>query len=190
MSAQDTLDDDDERVTLSFGAMPDERVSEGTPNATMLEIDDDDDPEVTVSFALSSYRVGEGSSVTVTTVPQRASLFSVASGPHRTIFQPARDLRHLFSRCSITRRRVHPSTAIRANPAPVAGHACRPGSVVPPHSSRDSEFSGRRRYRPALRPWSSRPAMSSGAARLPFIGEGQQVIQRADIAQARSIDTC
>ncbi len=128
MSTQDTLDDDDERVTLSFGAMPDERVSEGTPNATSLEIDDDDDPEVTVSFALSSYRVGEGSSVTVTTVPQRASLFSVASGPHRTIFQPARDLRHLLSRCSITRRRVHPSTAIRANPAPVAGHACRPGS--------------------------------------------------------------
>ena len=81
MSTQDTLDDDDERVTLSFGAMPDERVSEGTPNATSLEIDDDDDPEVTVSFALSSYRVGEGSSVTVTTVPQRASLFSVASGP-------------------------------------------------------------------------------------------------------------
>ena len=65
-ATHDTLDDDDESVTLSFGAMPDERVSEGTPNATTLEIDDDDDPEVTVSFALSSYRVGEGSSVTVT----------------------------------------------------------------------------------------------------------------------------
>ena len=78
-ATQDTVDDDDERVELSFGALP-ERVFAGTPNATTLEIDDDDDPEVTVSFALSSYRVGEGSSVTVTV--------ELDADPERTVVIP------------------------------------------------------------------------------------------------------
>ena len=52
------MDDDDERVELSFGVLP-ERVFAGTPNATTVEIEDDDDPEVTVSFGESSYTVGE-----------------------------------------------------------------------------------------------------------------------------------
>ena len=58
------MDDDDESVELSFGALP-ERVSAGTPSATTVEIIDDDDPEVTVTFEQSSYTVGEGSTVTV-----------------------------------------------------------------------------------------------------------------------------
>ena len=65
-ATQDTEDDDDESVELSFGAMPDERVSEETPSATTVEIIDDDDPIVRVSFAQSSYEVDEGGTVTVT----------------------------------------------------------------------------------------------------------------------------
>ena len=42
-ATQDTVDDDDERVELSFGTLP-ERVSAGTPSATTVEIEDDDDP--------------------------------------------------------------------------------------------------------------------------------------------------
>ena len=64
-ATQDTVDDDDESVELSFGALP-ERVSGGTPSATTVAIIDDDDPEVTVSFGESSYRVDEGGAVTVT----------------------------------------------------------------------------------------------------------------------------
>ncbi len=65
-ATQDTVDDDDESVELSFGAMPDERVSEETPSATTVAIIDDDDPYVRVSFAQSSYEVDEGGTVTVT----------------------------------------------------------------------------------------------------------------------------
>ena len=64
-ATQDTVDDDDESVELSFGVLP-ERVFAGAPNATTVEIIDDDDPEVTVTFEQSSYTVGEGSTVTVT----------------------------------------------------------------------------------------------------------------------------
>ena len=79
-ATQDTLDDDDESVELSFGAMPDERVSEGTPNTTQVSIIDDDDPEVTVTFEQSSYTVGEGSTVTVTV--------TLDADPERTVEIP------------------------------------------------------------------------------------------------------
>ena len=79
-ATHDTLDDDDESVKLSFGAMPDERVSEGTPNTTQVSIIDDDDPEVTVTFEQSSYTVGEGSTVTVTV--------TLDADPERTVEIP------------------------------------------------------------------------------------------------------
>ena len=62
---QDDVDDDDESVRLTFGAMPDARVSPGTTDAATVNIADDDDPFVTVMFAQSAYRVVEGGTVTV-----------------------------------------------------------------------------------------------------------------------------
>ena len=79
-ATHDTLDDDDESVELSFGAMPDERVSEGTPNTTQVAIIDDDDPYVRVSFAQPSYSVDEADTVTVTV--------TLDADPERTVEIP------------------------------------------------------------------------------------------------------
>ena len=46
-ATQDTVDDDDESVRLSFGPMPDARVSPGTTDAATVSIADDDDPGTT-----------------------------------------------------------------------------------------------------------------------------------------------
>ena len=62
---QDELDDDDEGVLLSFGAMPDARVSPGTTDSATVTIDDDDDPFVKVQFSQDSYTAPEGGSVSV-----------------------------------------------------------------------------------------------------------------------------
>ena len=58
-ATQDTLDDDDESVKLTFGAMPIGVSASGTTEAT-VSITDDDVPSVTVSFEKGSYTVGRG----------------------------------------------------------------------------------------------------------------------------------
>ena len=65
-TVNDTVDDDDERIELSFGTPLPEAVTTGSFGATSIQITDDDAPEVTVSFEKSSYRVAEGESVEVT----------------------------------------------------------------------------------------------------------------------------
>ena len=65
-TAADDMDDDDgESVQLAFGTLP-EGVSPGLRSQTTVSIADNDDPEVSVSFAESSYEVDEGGRVTVT----------------------------------------------------------------------------------------------------------------------------
>ena len=64
-TVNDTVDDDDERIDLAFGTLP-EAVTRGSVVATSIQITDDDDPQVTVSFKESSYTVAEGESVEVT----------------------------------------------------------------------------------------------------------------------------
>ena len=63
-AVQDTVDDDGERVRLTFGTLP-ARVSSTSPSQAVVSITDDDVPSVTVSFEQDSYVVAEGSSVTV-----------------------------------------------------------------------------------------------------------------------------
>ena len=99
------------------------------------------------------------------------SVRTTATAYPTTLDTFVRVLNHAVTRSSLDRK------SARAR-FPLQSALCRRGSAVPPQSSCDSEFSGRRSYRPALRPWSSRPVMSSGAARLPFIGETQQAIQQ------------
>ena len=75
-ATHDTVDDDGERVRLSFGALPD-RVSPGTTEEVTLDITDDDDPEVTVTFGQSSYTVAEGGTQSVTV--------TLSADPERTL---------------------------------------------------------------------------------------------------------
>ena len=77
---QDDVDDDDESVRLTFGAMPDARVTPGTTNEATVSIADDDDPFVTVQFGQSAYRVVEGGTVTVR--------ISLSADPERRVVIP------------------------------------------------------------------------------------------------------
>ena len=79
MATQDEVDDDNERVLLTFRDLP-ERVTEGTPNETTVNIQDDDDPHVAVMFGQSAYSVTEGSTITV-----RVTL---SADPERTVTIP------------------------------------------------------------------------------------------------------
>ena len=80
-AAQDTVDDDGERVRLGFGALP-ERVTAGARDDATVMITDNDDPIVTVSFSQASHSVAEGGSVTV-----RVRL---DKNPERTVTIPLR----------------------------------------------------------------------------------------------------
>ena len=64
-ATDDTEDDDDESVLLSFGSVLPDKVSEGSPNEATVNIADDDDPHVTVMFAQADYVVVEGETVLV-----------------------------------------------------------------------------------------------------------------------------
>ena len=75
-ATHDTVDDDGERVRLSFGTPPD-RVSAGTQDQTTVSITDDDDPAVTVMFGQSSYTVAEGGTQSVTV--------TLSADPKRTL---------------------------------------------------------------------------------------------------------
>ena len=63
-ATQDTVDDDGERLRLTFGTLP-ARVTSAAPSQTVVSFSDDDVPSVTVSYEQSAYTVDEGSSVTV-----------------------------------------------------------------------------------------------------------------------------
>ena len=79
-ATDDTEDDDDESVLLSFGSVLPDRVSEGSPNEATVNIADDDDPHVTVMFAQADYVVVEGETVLV-----RVAL---SANPERTVVIP------------------------------------------------------------------------------------------------------
>ena len=71
----DELDDDDERVRLELGAMPDEWITAGTQDETVVTIADNDFPELTVEYGQDSQLLAEGETVQVTVrlsaVPER-----------------------------------------------------------------------------------------------------------------------
>ena len=78
-ATQDTDNDDGESVRLGFDALP-TGFQEGTTTETVVSINDDDYPHVTVSFGNSSYNVEEGSSVDV--------LVKLDADPERTVSVP------------------------------------------------------------------------------------------------------
>ena len=78
-ATDDSVDDDDESVLLSFGTLP-AGVSAGSPATATVNITDDDVPTVTVRYEQASYTVGEGSSVVVKVI--------LSADPERTVTIP------------------------------------------------------------------------------------------------------
>ena len=85
-ATQDTVDDDDESVELSFGALPD-RVNAGTTHETVVSINDDDDPVVTVNFEHSTYSVAESDDASTTSEKENEVTVTVTldAEPERTV---------------------------------------------------------------------------------------------------------
>ena len=79
-AADDSIDDDDESVRLSFGAMPDPRVNLGATDEATVSITDDDDPFVQVQFSQDSYTAPEGGTVSVSV--------TLSADPERTVVIP------------------------------------------------------------------------------------------------------
>ena len=78
----DTVDDDGEKVRLSFGTPLPPGVTAGTTSSTVVSIIDDDDPEVTVRFGSATYSVNEKSNGTVTVT------VTLSADPERTVSIP------------------------------------------------------------------------------------------------------
>ena len=78
---QDTDDEPNETLTVGFGSLPD-RVTAGTVRETVLTIEDDDHPEVTVSFDAAALAAPEGAGVEVRVTLDRA--------PEREVTVPLR----------------------------------------------------------------------------------------------------
>ena len=78
-ATEDTEDDDDESVRLTFGTLP-TYVTRGGTATTTVSITDDDVPEVRVSFRRSSYTVDEGAPTTITV--------TLSADPERSVTIP------------------------------------------------------------------------------------------------------
>ena len=78
-ATNDSVDDDDESVLLSFGTLP-TGVSAGSPAMATVNITDDDVPTVTVRYEQASYTVGEGSSEVIKVI--------LSADPERTVTIP------------------------------------------------------------------------------------------------------
>ena len=76
----DDVDDDDESVTLSFGAAPSTVKSGGDHETAIVAIRDDDDPEVEVEFGAATYSADEGGTATVAV--------TLTADPERTVIIP------------------------------------------------------------------------------------------------------
>ena len=83
-AVQDDIDEDDERVTLSFDTPLPERVTVGNPGMTDITITDDDggddDTPSRAGFEKGKYEVDEGDSVAVTVVLSKAADTDVTIG--------------------------------------------------------------------------------------------------------------
>ena len=75
----DTVDDDGEKVKLSFGTPLPPGVIAGTMSSTVVSINDDDDPRVTVRFGKATYSVNEKNNGTVTVT------VTLSADPERTL---------------------------------------------------------------------------------------------------------
>ena len=89
-AAHDTVDDDGERVQLSFGATLPDGVSSRTPATSTVTITDDDVPSVTVSFGSDAYTVAESDDSDTTGVTENTVevTLTLSADPERTVVIP------------------------------------------------------------------------------------------------------
>ena len=93
-ATNDTVDDDGETVELSFGTMPDDRVSPDTDpdshTSVTVTLVDNDDPLVTVSFQSDKYTVPESDDPATTSDTENEVTVSVVldKDPKRTVVIP------------------------------------------------------------------------------------------------------
>ena len=89
-AAHDTVDDDGERVQLSFGATLPDGVSSRTPATSTVTITDDDVPSVTVSFGSDAYTVAESDDSDTTNVTENTVevTLTLSADPERTVVIP------------------------------------------------------------------------------------------------------
>ena len=85
----DTVDDDDESITLTFGSS-DLIKSGGTNETATIDLKDNDDPEVTVSFGASTYTVAESDDPNTTPAEEHKVTVTVtlSADPERTVVIP------------------------------------------------------------------------------------------------------
>ena len=88
-ATQDTVDDDDESVKLSFGNLPD-GVGAGATSETTVFITDDDFPSLTVTFEHETYTVAESDDPTTTQVQENQATIKVtlSADPERAVTVP------------------------------------------------------------------------------------------------------
>ena len=88
-ATQDTVDDDDESVKLTFGALTAPAVP-GSITETTISIIDDDDPEVTVRFEKDSYTVQESDDAQTTETRENRVTVKVilSADPERNVTIP------------------------------------------------------------------------------------------------------
>ena len=88
----DAVDEDDESVKLSFGALPTTpvTVTAGTTDEATVTITDDDVPSVTVSFGSAAYTVAESDDPDTTNVTENTVEVTVtlSADPERTVVIP------------------------------------------------------------------------------------------------------
>ena len=86
----DTVDDDNESVKLTFGTTLPTGVTEGTTKETVVSINDDDVPSVTVAFGASAYSVDETDDSSTTEVSENEVVVTVtlSADPERTVTIP------------------------------------------------------------------------------------------------------
>ena len=89
-ATHDTVDDDGEKVKLSFGTNLPTGIGEGTTNEATVTIIDDDVPAVTVSFGSATYTVDESDNATTTGVAENEVEVTVTLSvdPERTVAIP------------------------------------------------------------------------------------------------------
>ena len=99
-ATNDTVDDDGETVVLSFGTMPDTRVTASGNTTATVDLVDNDDPEVKVSFERATYTVPESDDATTTSDTENQITITVVldKDPERTVVIP------------ITKTPQHPTT--------------------------------------------------------------------------------
>ena len=85
----DNIDDDDEKVKLSFGELP-ARVANGDTKDSIVSITDDDDPPITVQFGAGSYSVDKSDDTGTSNVTENevAITVTLSADPERTVTIP------------------------------------------------------------------------------------------------------